>query len=545
MAGNFNLKTVFSADTKDLKKGAAEAKQAVKDFDDTTTSALNEIAGLFGTSMGDISKTLSSVKGGFLKLSNGLGATTKSAGVMSNALKVLKVALASTGIGLIVVALGSLVAYFTKSQRGADMLSKVMGQLKQVVLTVTDYFIKLGEAIVKAFKNPGEAVKKFWKILTNKEEREALKNSIVAVGKDAEDRQKRRLALTERQIALEEKLTEFELKESELQRQIEEQKLIAADKAGKTATERAAANAQAQKLVNELADLRLEIAREQLAIMKEENSLSESMRENTREEKQLEAKINSILAERSRTNKELVAQAAEIQTAKVKELELEAKIARYRAQEPLEKINGSAVLGNVPVVQQNKKPVKFKRTTYIDDWLKQLSEASEDAEGYLVNLQEVATGFSNAVSDAFSTMVEGLVSGNGNIKDVFGLLLGFLADTLKQIGKALVAYGTAMEAFKKAFTNPWAAIAAGTALIAAGSVLSGLIDKMSSGGGGMSPSASYAAATVGGGSTLNLAGAPVYSGTAQEIRVTGTLKASGSQLVAVIENESKRKQLTT
>jgi hypothetical protein len=209
------LKTVFSADTKDLKKGAAEAKQAVKDFDDTTTSALNEIAGLFGTSMGDISKKLSSVRGGFLKLSNSFGATAQGAGVMSRAMNVLKVALASTGIGLIVVALGSLVAYFTKSQRGADMLSKVMGQLKQVVLTVTDYFIKLGEAIVKAFKNPGEAVKKFWKILTNKEEREALKNSIAAVGKDAEDRQKRRLALTERQIALEEKLTDFELLEGE------------------------------------------------------------------------------------------------------------------------------------------------------------------------------------------------------------------------------------------------------------------------------------------------------------------------------------------
>lgn len=544
MAANFNLKTVFSADTKDLKKGAAEAKQAVKDFDDTTTSALNEIAGLFGTSMGDISKTLSSVRGGFLKLSNSFGATAQGAGVMSKAMNVLKVALASTGIGLIVVALGSLVAYFTKSQRGADMLSKVMGQLKQVVLTVTDYFIKLGEAIVKAFKNPGEAVKKFWKILTNKEEREALKDSIAAAGKDAEDRQKRRLALTERQIALEEKLTDFELKQSELQRQIEEQKLIAADKAGKTATERAAANAQAQKLVNELANMRLEIAREQLAIMKEDNSLSESMRENVKEEKELEAKINEILAERSRTNKELVAQSAEIQAAKVKELEQEAKIARYRAQQPLGKIDGSSVLGDVSVEQKNKKPVKFERTTYIDDWLKKLSEASGDAEGYLVDLQEVAAGFSSVVADAFSTMIEGLVSGNFNIKDIFGMLLGFLADTLKQMGKALIAYGTAMDAFKKAFKNPWVAIAAGAALIAAGSVLSGLVNKMSSGGGGMSPSANYAAATVSGG-TLDLTGKTSYSRGAQEIRVTGTLKAAGSQLVAVIENEGKRKLLTT
>jgi acyl-coenzyme A synthetase/AMP-(fatty) acid ligase len=103
----------------------------------------------------------------------------------------------------------------------------------------------------------------------------------------------------------------------------------------------------------------------------------------------------------------------------------------------------------------------------------------------------------------------------------------------------------AMEKFRKTFSNPWAAIAAGAALVAAGAVLTSLVNKASSASGASSAGSTYAAATVGGGSTLNLAGAPVYSGTAQEIRVTGTLKASGSQLVAVIENESKRKQLTT
>jgi len=38
--------------------------------------------------------------------------------------KSLKVAIAATGIGLLVVALGSLVSFFTKTQRGADKLSR-------------------------------------------------------------------------------------------------------------------------------------------------------------------------------------------------------------------------------------------------------------------------------------------------------------------------------------------------------------------------------------------------------------------------------------
>ena len=164
-----------------------------------------------------------------------------------------------------------------------------------------------------------------------------------------------------------------------------------------------------------------------------------------------------------------------------------------------------------------------------------------------MDFKGIAAEFTETMVDAFSAMIEGLVSGNLNMKDIFASLLNFLADNLKKIGKALIAYGVALKAFKEAWIGPQGAvkaIAAGAALVAIGSVLSGLVNKMSSGGSGMSPSTSYAAATVSGG-TLDLTGKTSYSRGAQEIRVTGTLKAAGSQLVAVIENEGKRKLLTT
>ena len=542
---NFNLKSVFTADTEGLKKGAADAKAVVKDFDDSTTSALNEVTTLFGTSMGDISKTLGTIKGGFLKLNLAIGGTTEATTLTSKALKVFKVALASTGIGLLVVALGSLVAYFTKSQEGSNMLSKVMGQLGQIVSTVTDYFIKLGEAIVKAFKNPGEAVKKFWRILTNKEEREEFKKSLEGIGKDIEERQKRRLALTERQQKYEEDEIASITKKAKIAAEIEKQKEIAADKANKTAAERLAANLKAQELTAQLYKIEETLAKERLAILQEENALSESMNKDKRAEEEAEAQVIQLAGQKARANKELLSQQAELTTQAKKELEVQEKIAALRVQAALQRVDDKGITDGIKVTQQNKVPVKFEKSTQLDDYVASLGDSTEEAKGYLLDLQQIATDFSTAVSDAFGSMIEGLVSGDLNIKEVFGALLEFLGTTLKQIGKALIAYGVAMDAFKKTFSNPWAAIAAGAALVAAGAVLTNLIKSASSAGGSSSPSASYAAATVGGGSTLNLTGATSYTGAMQEIKVTGTLKASGSQLVAVIENENKRKMLTT
>lgn len=539
---NFNLKSIFTADTEGLKKGAADAKAVVKDFDDSTTSALNEIVGLFGTSMGDISKTLGTIKGGFLKLSVAIGGTTEATSLASKALKVFKIALASTGIGLLVVALGSLVAYFTKSQEGSNALSKVMGQLGQIVSTVTDYFIKLGEAIVKAFKNPGEAVKKFWRILTNKEEREEFKKSLEGIGKDIQDRQERRLALTERQQALEKAMIAYTVEKATLQAEIEKQREIAADKANRTAAERLAANLKAQELTAKLYGKEKQFAQERLDILIEENSLSESMNKDLQAEADLRAELIGLEGQRASKTKELLAQQAEL-TNQVKnereEQERIAKIKAIRAATPaLQAIDSSGISRDVSGVKSS---LEIKPTVNTEA----VEEGVEEVKGYMVDFQKIATDFSNTMTDAFATMIEGLVDGNVNIQDVFKTILQFLADTLKNIGKALIAYGTAMDAFKKAFSNPWAAIAAGAALVAAGAVLSGLIKRASSGSSGGSISAGYSVATVGGGGTMDLTGITSMQMQQIEVKVTGVLKASGSQLVAVINNENQRKSLTT
>lgn len=73
----------------------------------------------------------------------------------------LKLAIASTGIGLLLLALGSLVSFFTKTQRGADLLKQATAGLGAVIDVLVDRASALGENIFKAFSNPKQAAKDF------------------------------------------------------------------------------------------------------------------------------------------------------------------------------------------------------------------------------------------------------------------------------------------------------------------------------------------------------------------------------------------------
>lgn len=538
--GNFlNLKSVFTADTKDLKAGAKEAKQAVKDFDDATTAALDEVTALFGTSMKEVSTALSTVRGGLLNFQAAMSKAADGVKGTEKALKMLKVAIISTGIGALLVALGSLVAYFTKSQRGADKLAVVMGQLKQVFLVVTDYAIKFGEVIVNAFtwtiKKAQEAYK--WiKLFTGRGWESSAEKEARAI--DSVFAKRKQLTLAQQKY--EDDRIAFKKREKELELAIEEQREIMADKANRSLEERAAANKKAQELVNQLFQERTALAEEALRLLREDNSMSESMRGDKEAEIDLEIEILNIAQQRASMNKELLAQETEIANQKKAQADAAQKAAaaalsaRKKEDLTLKKIDSSAILD---------RPFKVEEPTIDTSSMK---KGLEETEGYMVDFQQIAVDFSNTIADAFSSMIEGLVTGELNMKDIFNTVLSFLADNLKAIGKALMAYGAAMIAFKKAVENPPLAIAAGAALLAAGSVLSGLIKNMSSGGGeSVTPSTAYAAATINGGGTLDLTSKTQMQSQRQEIRVTGTIKAAGRDLAIILENEKKRKDYTT
>ena len=67
-------------------------------------------------------------------------------------LKAFKIALASTGIGLLVIAVGAIIALFTRFQGGIDALSNGMAGLSAGVDVVIDRFQQVGEGMALVFK---------------------------------------------------------------------------------------------------------------------------------------------------------------------------------------------------------------------------------------------------------------------------------------------------------------------------------------------------------------------------------------------------------
>lgn len=117
-------------------------------------AAMSSLRGVGSGLLADVRKIgaefLAAAKGADSLSKSQKAATIASAG-LSAGMKLLRAAIISTGIGALVVALGSLVAYFTKTQKGSEMLSKSLAAVGAAVDVVIDRVAKLGGAIVKFF----------------------------------------------------------------------------------------------------------------------------------------------------------------------------------------------------------------------------------------------------------------------------------------------------------------------------------------------------------------------------------------------------------
>lgn len=129
----------------------------------------------------------------------------------------------------------------------------------------------------------------------------------------------------------------------------------------------------------------------------------------------------------------------------------------------------------------------------IDDAIKRVDGAIEGSKDrikdYSITWQETANAINgiltNLVRDSITKFAENIGKAlSGEKTDIFGGFLDLLAGGLQEVGKALIAYGIAMDAFKKAFKNPYAAIAAGIALVAVGAALKSSISRTSGGSSG-------------------------------------------------------------
>jgi len=147
--------------------------------------------------------------------------------------------------------------------------------------------------------------------------------------------------------------------------------------------------------------------------------------------------------------------------------------------------------------------------------------------------QFLAAGFVN-FGDQLANAIE---SGSGGIQNAGLLLMSAFGDVLQSLGKALIAYGFSLIAFENAFSNPWAAIAAGVAAFAIGKIISsqvsGAYSKVTGGGGSKSGSVAGSGSSKFSGSSSNSVSTGSSGG-------TYVFEIEGTKLVGVLSNTLSR-----
>lgn len=83
-----------------------------------------------------------------------LNATAAATGNVSTGMKILRGAIIATGIGALVVVLGSLIAYFTSTQEGINKVNKVLTPLKVVFQTLIGVVQNFGKYLLEAITHP-------------------------------------------------------------------------------------------------------------------------------------------------------------------------------------------------------------------------------------------------------------------------------------------------------------------------------------------------------------------------------------------------------
>ena len=176
----------------------------------------------------------------------------------------IKAGLISTGIGAFVVAIGSLVAYFTSTKAGADKLKVGLAALGATISVLKDRLSDVGEAISLAFQGK-------WSEAADK-----LKDSVTGIVAEVKEEVKVMTDLEKRLHALRDAELAFAEQKAATRKEIEKARLIAEDET-KSAKERLDNLKKALELEEQTTQRELELAREKVAIQTEQMQVSKNL----------------------------------------------------------------------------------------------------------------------------------------------------------------------------------------------------------------------------------------------------------------------------
>ena len=215
----------------------------------------------------------------------------------------LKVGLISTGIGAFVVIIGSLVSYFTNTQRGADKLAIAFAGIGTAISVVTDRISLFGESVSKFFSGDFKGAA------------ETVKGVVSGIGEEIKNEVAAITEITKRVQELRDVERDFGVERAKTNQEIAKARLLAEDE-NLTLQDRIKHLETANKLELETTEDAIKLAEEKLLLKQREVDLGESMAEDLDEVAQLEIELINLQTQSFSTRKRL---ATGIETLRVEQ----------------------------------------------------------------------------------------------------------------------------------------------------------------------------------------------------------------------------------
>lgn len=557
MAKEPYMKAVATMDNSDLKKKSQESKAALRDFEKAGTDAVSKLGEAFGVNTGKINQMLSSVQGLGVSLQDSSDSGTAALGKLLAGFNGLAAGIAGLGIAGVVAGfklLSSEAENFKNTVAGANMELATQAYIDTYRQVIHDFNRDLGEG----FANAESGWKKFWGTIGSAMKAGIQTGAIGAAPGDFNNYGFQNYAeLTDKAAAsartaleisneiydTQRRLSDASVEWARMEADIAEYKRIAYDSTASLADRQYAIN-KAAELINQRYGEEAELRKKLADLQAEMNSLAESSVADVDKANQLRVQefkttvaMDNALRELAEKQKAITLEVqkevqSRMQALALARTQLESAVTTEDERQQMSDFSSSIPAAklemNFPKLEVPVAPVLD--TTAVTDISAQLESA-------------LTTSFEN-IGVSLGNLIGDLATGGdawGNFTDMAISSFGDMAVT---VGKMAVSTGMATLGIKAALEslNGYVAIAAGVALIALGSAVKTGLSNVASGNYNASSNVASATGSYGAGSS------PINTGFESReinINVTGTLRADGNQLVTVIENENKRRTVTT
>lgn len=554
------MKVRATMDNSDLKKKSQESKAALRDFEKTGTDAVSKLGEAFGVNTGKIGQMMSSLRGLGEKMTESGNAGTAAFGKLLTGVNGLTAGLAGIGIAGVVAGfklLNEEATAFKNTMEGASIDVMTTAYIETYRQALHDFNAETGRTVAEAQASLLKGWSVFIAQLKNEVLNMDLKTAIAgplgaallggnqgnaAAYEDANAKATEAERIAKRIFDIQRRISDSAVEWARMERDIAEYKRIAYDKTADTATQQDAL-AKATELIREryVEEARL---RKQLADLQSQyNGLVSSSIADIDKANQLRIQEERVVVSMNNALRELSERQATITANVQKEAEARRQAAAFIQQKEAYAADTAEARADLSAFSESltsQAEMKFPKLEVpvmpvLDT--KSIVDLSQQLESLLTgSIENLSAGIGNLIGD--------LATGGdawGNFAD---MAISSFGDMAIAIGKMAVSTGVATLGIKAALEslNPYVAIAAGAALIALGSAVKAGLSNVAAGNYSASTNVASATGNYGAGSSpINTA----FENREMTIKVTGTLKAEGSQLVTVIENERTRLAHTT